>query len=138
MFEAGNTPLFVPLKDRATLTKIHASPTHWAELGAAGSFGIYAFCRGPAGSDCFHARLFAPEAGVVEDPATGSAVVAFAGAVNKGLVLDDGHYSWTVHQGEDMGRPSQLFLDVQVEKEAVLSVHVGGYAVRVARGILQT
>ncbi len=136
MFEAGNTPLFVPLKDRATLTKIHASPTLWTGLGNAGSFGIYAYCRGPADSDCFHARLFAPEAGVVEDPATGSAVVAFAGAVHKGLMLENGDYSWTVHQGEDMGRPSKLFLDVSIVNDAIVNVQVGGFAVRVARGIL--
>ena len=136
MFEAGNTPLFVPLKDRATLSKIHASQAAWAGLGAGGSFGIYAFCRGPADSHSFHARLFAPEAGVVEDPATGSAVAAFAGAVQKGLVLEDGLSSWVINQGEDMGRPSQLFLDIEIKNEAIQSVHVGGFAVRVARGVL--
>ena len=136
MFEAGNAPLFVPLKDRATLARISASATSWGRLGHAGRFGIYAFCRGAADSNSFHARLFAPEAGIVEDPATGSAVVAFAGAVHKGLLLEDGDHAWTVNQGEDMGRPSQLFLNINVENGNVNKVYVGGYAVRVARGIL--
>ncbi len=136
IFEAGNMPLFVPLKDRATLARIRASHSSWAGLGVAGSFGVYAFCRGPGESDRFHTRLFAPEAGVVEDPATGSAVVAFAGAVKKGLMLEDGVSSWTIHQGEDMGRPSQLFLDIEIANGAIQNIHVGGFAVRVARGVL--
>lgn len=50
------------------------------------------------------ARFFAPGVGVPEDAATGSAAVALA------RVMDDDRGSLTVHQGEEIGRPSQIEL----------------------------
>jgi trans-2,3-dihydro-3-hydroxyanthranilate isomerase len=50
------------------------------------------------------ARFFAPGVGVPEDAATGSAAVALA------RVLDDDRGSLTIHQGEEIGRPSQIEL----------------------------
>lgn len=50
------------------------------------------------------ARFFAPGVGVPEDAATGSAAVALA------RVLDADRGSLTIHQGEEIGRPSQLEL----------------------------
>ena len=54
-----------------------SSPPRTAPVGDA-----YVYCRETVGHDCdFHARMFAPDAGIAEDPATGSAAAAFAGAV---------------------------------------------------------
>lgn len=52
-------------------------------------------------------RFFAPDAGVFEDPATGSAAVALATAL-----VSDGETegSLLIHQGEEMGHPSQIDL----------------------------
>jgi len=52
-------------------------------------------------------RFFAPDAGVFEDPATGSAAVALATAlVNDG----ESEGAMTIHQGEEMGHPSRIDL----------------------------
>ncbi len=59
----------------------------------------------------FHARNPFPVGGIVEDPATGAAAAAF-GAYLRELKLVPIPSSILVHQGEDMGRPSLLTIDI--------------------------
>ncbi|MCD9591645.1 PhzF family phenazine biosynthesis isomerase [Streptomyces malaysiensis subsp. malaysiensis] len=66
---------------------------------------------GPAQGFVFHARDPFPVGGVVEDPATGAAAAAFGGYLRV-LGLVDGPTRVRIRQGEDMGRPSDLLLDV--------------------------
>ncbi|MCQ8829745.1 PhzF family phenazine biosynthesis protein [Streptomyces malaysiensis] len=65
----------------------------------------------PAQGFVFHARDPFPVGGVVEDPATGAAAAAFGGYLRV-LGLVDGPTRVRIRQGEDMGRPSDLLLDV--------------------------
>ncbi len=59
----------------------------------------------------FHARDPFPVGGVVEDPATGAAAAAFGGYLRTlGLVTEPLRIH--IRQGEDMGRPSDLFVDL--------------------------
>ncbi|MFI6943071.1 PhzF family phenazine biosynthesis protein [Streptomyces sp. NPDC050418] len=60
-----------------------------------------------AGETVFHVRDPFPVGGVVEDAATGAAAVAF-GAYARELALVKEESVLTLHQGEDMGRPSLL------------------------------
>lgn len=136
VFDAGNAPIFVPVASRNALAMAKPAAQDWSGLGTPGKFGAYVYCRAENKPDCFHARFFAPEVGVVEDPATGSAAVAFAGALNKALMLENGAHRWNILQGEDMGRPSLLELSVEVENSALMQVRVGGNSVRVSRGVL--
>lgn len=59
----------------------------------------------------FHARNPFPVGGVVEDPATGAAAAAF-GAYLRELQLVDLPATVTIQQGDDMGRPSRLRVDI--------------------------
>ncbi|MFF2330290.1 MULTISPECIES: PhzF family phenazine biosynthesis protein [unclassified Streptomyces] len=60
----------------------------------------------------FHVRDPFPVGGVVEDPATGAAAAAFgAYARTLGLVPDTA--ALTLHQGEDMGRPGTLSVELR-------------------------
>ena len=57
----------------------------------------------------FHVRDPFPVGGVVEDPATGAAAAAFGAYLRAvGLVRPDESAQLTLHQGDDMGRPSLL------------------------------
>jgi PhzF family phenazine biosynthesis protein len=61
--------------------------------------------------DLFHARDPFPPGGVVEDPATGAAAAALGGYLRAlGLVPTSGQIR--IHQGDDMGRPSLLLVDI--------------------------
>jgi trans-2,3-dihydro-3-hydroxyanthranilate isomerase len=81
--------------------------------------------------------MFAPDMGVVEDPATGSAAAAFAGVVHRFDPLPDGVHKRTIEQGFEMGRPSLIELSLQVEGGKLGSVRIGGHAVRVAEGRIE-
>jgi len=95
---------------------------------------------GIAGVSCFagvgdgwKVRMFAPGAGVPEDPATGSA----AGPLAVHLARH-GRIGWgdeiRISQGAEIGRPSTLYARVDGSAEAIERVEVGGSAVVVARG----
>ncbi|MYS74870.1 phenazine biosynthesis protein PhzF, partial [Streptomyces sp. SID5926] len=59
----------------------------------------------------YHARNPFPVGGVVEDPATGAAAAAFGGYLRElGLVTRPATIA--VRQGEDMGRTSELLIEV--------------------------
>jgi trans-2,3-dihydro-3-hydroxyanthranilate isomerase len=80
--------------------------------------------------------MFAPEFGIVEDPATGSAVAAFAGCLVRRAARTNGTLRWTIEQGFEMGRPSILHLEADVANGAITAVRVGGTAVRMSEGAL--
>jgi PhzF family phenazine biosynthesis protein len=58
---------------------------------------------------------------VREDPATGAAAAAFGGYLRE-LGLVDLPATVTVHQGDDMGRPGLLTLDVPAEPGSGVAV----------------
>lgn len=74
----------------------------------------------------FHARNPFPVGGVVEDPATGAAAAAFGGYL-RALGLVDTPATIEIRQGDDMGRPSRL----RVEIGAQGGIRVSGQAVRI-------
>jgi len=78
-------------------------------------------------------RMFAPNGGIPEDPATGSA----AGPLALHLARH-GRIGWgeeiEIRQGEEIGRPSKLYARVDGGPNGVERVEVGGSAVVVARG----
>ncbi|MFS0884827.1 PhzF family phenazine biosynthesis protein [Aeromicrobium sp. 179-A 4D2 NHS] len=66
----------------------------------------------------FHVRNPFPPGGVVEDPATGAAAAAFGGYLRElGLVPTPTRV--TIHQGHDMGRPSELLVDLVADSPGV-------------------
>ncbi|MFE2184478.1 PhzF family phenazine biosynthesis isomerase [Streptomyces sp. NPDC059455] len=77
----------------------------------------------------FHARDPFPVGGVVEDPATGAAAAAFGGYLRV-LGLVGGQTRVRIRQGEDMGRPSDLLLDVTPDDPRA---RVSGQAVPIPR-----
>lgn len=86
-----------------------------------------------AGDPGLRARMFAPEIGVPEDPATGSACAALGGYLGLRLGRAEGEWRWRVAQGVEMGRPSRLELDVRMRAGQPVRVRVGGSCVAVAR-----
>ncbi|MGI9462321.1 MAG: PhzF family phenazine biosynthesis protein, partial [Aestuariivirgaceae bacterium] len=74
MFDAGVPYLFIPVRDLQALGNTRVVEPHWSRMTAAcGTDGAYIYTAGN-GDVNWRARLYAPEAGIPEDPATGSAV----------------------------------------------------------------
>ena len=81
--------------------------------------------------------MFAPDFGIAEDPATGSAAAAFAGVVQHFDRLPDGQHKRLIEQGYEMGRPSLIALTMEVDGGKLAAVRIGGHAVRVAEGRIE-
>jgi len=69
--------------------------------------------------------------------ATGSAAVGFAGVVHEFDGLPDGAHKRVIEQGHEMGRPSAITLTLIVEGGKLVTVRIGGHAVRVVEGELE-
>jgi trans-2,3-dihydro-3-hydroxyanthranilate isomerase len=80
--------------------------------------------------------MFAPEIGIVEDPATGGAAAAFAGVLARFEDLPDGWHTLPILQGAEMGRPSLIGLEVNIANGALAGARIAGKAVKVSEGIL--
>lgn len=130
---AGPRFTIVPLAEPADLSRVRIDRVAVAALGEAFT-GVYVIAPTEAGR--FACRMFAPLSGIEEDPATGSAAVAFAALWTEATAPADGTHTLTLRQGEDMGRPSDIMAAVTVEGGAVTSVELSGTAVMVAEGTL--
>lgn len=104
----------------------------WAgATGTAGATGA----AGVAGAPEAHSRVFAPGAGVPEDPATGSAALGLGVfAVASGLLPGEGRSSYRVRQGAEVGRPSLLECTVTAAGQVAVEATVAGQVVPIARG----
>lgn len=73
-----------------------------------------------ASANVFHARNPFPVGGVVEDPATGAAAAALGGYLrDAGLI--EAPATILIHQGEAMGRPSRLTVNIPVSGGIIVS-----------------
>ena len=122
-----------------SMAKVRVTPSHWARVFTdRGVLGVYMYTRQCVRSQAsFHARLFAPDFGIPEDPATGSAAIGFARVIKDFDALPDGSHRRTVEQGMEMGRPSLISLVLGIHRGKLDSVRIGGHVVRVAEGTLR-
>jgi trans-2,3-dihydro-3-hydroxyanthranilate isomerase len=130
--------VFVPVRDRAALAKASPDSAAWKQiLHGAWASQLFVFCRDPElPTSDIRARMFAPEFGIMEDPATGVAAAAFGGYLAGRESLRAGTLRWVVEQGFEMGRPSLLHVEADVTEGKVVAVRVGGTAVRMSEGTL--
>jgi len=131
--------LVVPVRDLEAARRSRLDPATWETLLAdAWSRKVYVVCLEPEGAGVdVHVRMYAPGVGVPEDPATGSAAAALAGYLGKRAGVSEGSLRWRVEQGIEMGRPSLLEVEAELEGGRVVRAHVGGRSVMVSRGTMR-
>ena len=136
-FSAGVAYTMVPVASREAVARARVAGAFEQVMVATSNGNAFVYCRETAevGHD-YHARMFWPGAGVVEDPATGSAVAAFAGAIMAYDKPEDGDHRLVIEQGYEMGRPSQITLELSVREGALVSARIGGSAIVVSEGVL--
>ncbi len=127
--------LIVPVESLEAIRNIQFDLGAWTrDRNVLESFFIYAFTpSGTTAEGDLHGRMFAPQAGMIEDPATGSANGPLAAYchqydVKTGPVVSE--------QGFEMGRPSILHLEALVQNKEIVGVAVGGNCVFVGSGEL--
>lgn len=138
-WSAGNPFTFVPLGGLDAMSRCSIDVARFNDaFGGTGRAAAFVFCRETrATTSAFHARMFAPGMGVLEDPATGSAVAAFAGylAVHGGYA--DGTHVVCIEQGYEMGRPSLLELTIVITNGTLSGASIAGGAVVVMEGTIE-
>ncbi len=100
-------------------------------------FQIDAFTTAPfTGNPAAVVRFFAPHYGIPEDPVTGSVHASLPLLLWEAgrLPRTDGVHRIQAEQGDELGRPGRLLLDITVATGAPTAIRVGGQAVTVARG----
>ena len=129
---AGKEQLVVPLTRREAVPRARPLADAFTRLRSEdGQSMALVFADGGDASAEVLARFFFPSgAAILEDPATGSACANLGGwfvATRSGADVRR-----TVHQGEQVARPSTLFLSVQQG-----NVRVGGDVIELGRGRIE-
>ena len=140
LWSAGVPYLLVPVHDLGVAERMEFEPQLWEKVApfAEGHLAsVYVYCRGGVHHGAkFHARMFATDMGIIEDPATGSAVAALSGAIHRFDSLPDGHHACLIEQGVEMGRPSYIHLHLDTDAGKLENARIGGHAVCIAEGNL--
>jgi trans-2,3-dihydro-3-hydroxyanthranilate isomerase len=123
----GPVHVYVELEDERAVAALTPNFAALAKLGE-----IAANCFAGAAAS-WKTRMFAPAAGVFEDPATGSAAGPLAIHLARHGRIAFGEQI-TIHQGAEIGRPSVLYARASGSAELIERVEVSGSAVVVASG----
>jgi len=131
--KAGKEQLVVPLTSTDAVRRAVPTAAAMAKIVSEDGHSMaYVFClegRAAGGRDQALARFFFPDGGaILEDPATGSATANFGAwclTMKRALPVQ-----LQISQGEFVGRPSTLLLDVNREAQ----VFVGGDVLEIGRG----
>ncbi len=138
MWTAGVSFVFVPVRDLETIGKVELNLGAWRECFAGFAAEVFVYCRESVHQDSdFHARMFAPALGVHEDPATGAAAAAFSGVIQHFDDLQSGTHRFNIEQGFEMGRPSRISIEIEVEGGKTHAARIGGNAVFVGEGVIE-
>ena len=128
--------IIVPIKTLSALKKAEPVPSLFGtNLSNLTTKQVLIFCTETNFPDSHvHARMFAPEVGVVEDPATGSAAGPLGVYLEKYKVLKNHKLGEPINieQGYEIKRPSKLV--ARVPYEGLTEVHVSGKVRLVAEG----
>lgn len=124
---AGNDHLVLAVHDRARLADLHYRYDQLGALMARQGWTTLQLVHAHQ-PQLFSARNPFPPGGVVEDPATGAAAAALGGYL-RALALVELPAQIVVLQGQDMGRPSRLIVDLSRDDDRV---RVTGTAIRIS------
>ena len=133
LLNAGNPTLLVGLKNEAAVDRAWLDSQGMRILtdGEGEQFCVFVFSQTSEG---VYSRMFAPEYGVPEDPATGSSTGPLAAFMIKhGLLTGASNTRFISEQGTKMGRRSLLHVRIAGNKQGE-GIYVGGHVTAIAEG----
>ena len=133
----GTPQLMVLAQSLDVLKRIHADFYALQEFSRRNHFfSAHVFCLGGFGPGAdTHARHYAPEGGIAEDPFTGSASGGMGAYIVHHGILPGPRFH--IEQGHLCGRPGEGDVQVVGPRENIETVKVGGPAITVMRGELE-
>ena len=136
--------LFVALSSRGAVDHVQIDRRAYAEAlrrhGLDETLPVFVFTtdrRDAVSDETVYSRMLAPAFGIGEDPATGGASGPLGCyLVEHALVDPSAARSQISLQGAAMGRPSRIFISIDVDGRTITGVRVGGRSVLVGAGTL--
>jgi len=139
IISTGLPQLFLQLNELDALTKMTPDLVKVKKIEAQlGLTGVGVFTLETVNrEDSVHLRFFAPSIGINEDAAAGSAAGGVAGYIALcHLLPNETLQGFSIEQGLEIGRPSRLYVNVEMKDNAPENIRVGGYSVTVSTGII--
>lgn len=134
ILSAGNPTLFIALKDKSAVDRAVLDGSKWEAVKGQYRLDpmcVFVFAPTPEGA---YSRMFAPDFGVPEDPATGSSTGPLAYYMMRhGMALGNAGSRFISEQGTQMGRRSLLYVRVHGERGQD-GIDVGGFVTPVIDG----
>jgi trans-2,3-dihydro-3-hydroxyanthranilate isomerase len=135
LLSAGNPTIFVAVKNKEVVDRAWLDLQGMATLTDGQQERACVFVFAPTSGGAY-SRMFAPELGIVEDPATGSSTGPLAAfMLRHGLVSGAAGARFFSEQGTKMGRRSILHVQLNGEQGAD-GIEVGGFVSPVAEATL--
>ena len=135
--------LFVPIRSRAAVDRVSIERRRLERvLDSSGCADLPVFFfttdrTGATGAETVYSRMLAPQFGIAEDPATGSASGPLGCyLLHHGVADARAARSMLSLQGVAMKRPSRIHISIESDGGTITRVRVGGQAVLVAEGSL--
>lgn len=135
LFSAGNPTLFIAVQNKEAVDRSWCDALGAALLkeGQPESMCVFVFTPTAEG---VYSRMFAPDYGIVEDPATGSSTGPLAAfMMQHGLVSSAADTRFVSEQGTKMGRRSLLHVHIFGER-GTIGIDVGGHVTPIANAIM--
>jgi len=135
LMSAGNPTVFIALKDKDAVDRSWLDSLSLVVLKGGQQEPMCVFVFTPT-SEGAYSRMFAPEYGISEDPATGSSTGPLAAfMIRHGLVLCNPETRFISEQGTKMGRRSILHVHINGEGGRD-GIDIGGNVVSVAEATI--
>jgi trans-2,3-dihydro-3-hydroxyanthranilate isomerase len=136
LVSAGNPVVFIAVKDPAAVDRAALDSVGNRKLRGDYPDPVCVFVFAPTATGAY-SRMFAPEFGVVEDPATGSATGPLAAyMLRHNLVSSDPGTRFISEQGTKMGRRSLLHVHLH-GKNGSDGMDVGGHVTPLVRAVME-
>ncbi len=136
LLDAGNPTLFIALRSKEAVDRASLDPQTMRILRDDNSEPFCVFVFSPT-RDGAYSRMFAPDYGVPEDPATGSSTGPLAVfMIRNGLMKGGSGTRFISEQGTKMARRSILHVRIAGDQGAD-GIYVGGHVTSVAEGTMK-
>jgi trans-2,3-dihydro-3-hydroxyanthranilate isomerase len=132
-YDNGITHIYVVLSDPDQVAALRPDFQALTQLAESIEGDVVGFNVLAGDGDRWKTRMFAPAAGIPEDPATGSAAGPLALHLARHGLIEWGQ-EITIEQGAELGRPSELLATAALTDHVVGPITVSGHAVMVGGG----
>ena len=131
--------ILIPIRNLDVMKRLELRQDVWKNHYAQYDASLYMLTTETELPDsAVHGRMFGPNVGIPEDPATGAAHGPLGSYLVKyGVVQGEAAQHMVSEQGFEMGRPSYIHMSVEGDSNNITRVRVGGESAYMGQGQLQ-